>query len=75
MAGYVLARPGAVRAALEPLAAAFHFDAVESDDVLRFVPRGGAPVATAAHGALVRSGEAAVITETRAQEVELPRQL
>jgi hypothetical protein len=64
VAGYVLARRGAVRAALEPLAAAFQFDAVESADVLRFVPRGGAAVTTVAHADVVRGGEAAVITET-----------
>lgn len=75
VAGYVIARPGTVRSALEPLGAAYQFDAVESDDVLRCMPRGGAPVATLAHGDLVRAGERAVITETRAQDVELPRQL
>ena len=34
----------APRAMLEPLALAYAFDAVEQDGVLRFRPRGGAPV-------------------------------
>jgi len=73
--GYVIARPETARAALEPLAAAYEFDAVESGDVLRFVPRGGSAVATVAQADLVRSGDRSVIRETRAQDVELPRQL
>lgn len=75
VAGYVVAKPGAIRSAIEPLAGAYRFDAVESDDVLRFVLRGGAAVATLAHTEMVRAGERAIITETRAQDVELPRQL
>lgn len=75
VAGYVLARPGSVRSALEPLAAAYLFDAVESDDVLRFVRRGGAPAATVNFNDLVRANQGSVITETRAQDAELPRQL
>jgi hypothetical protein len=71
--GFVVARPMAARQALEPLATAFSFDAVERDDVLVFRKRGGATVATVAHNDLVRSGDSPVIQEQRAQDAELPR--
>ena len=50
--GFALTQPGAVRSALEVLAAAYYFDAVESGGVLRFVPRGGAVAATLPFGDL-----------------------
>ena len=71
--GFVVARPMAARQAIEPLATAFAFDAVERDDVLVFRPRGEAAVATVQHDDLIRRGEAAVIEEQRAQDAELPR--
>jgi hypothetical protein len=40
--GYLRDRPMSPRAEIEALAAAFAFDAVESDGVIRFVPRGRA---------------------------------
>jgi hypothetical protein len=44
---------GSAREAIQQLAAAFAFG-VEGDDVLRFVPRGGAAAATLAYDELVR---------------------
>ncbi|MDZ4255241.1 MAG: phage tail protein, partial [Sulfuritalea sp.] len=44
--GYVIAKRGPLRAALEPLMAAYLFDGVESDGKLKFVKRGGASVVT-----------------------------
>lgn len=73
--GYVIARPMSARAALEPLAAAFLFDAVESDDQLKFVKRGGASAMTIEHAEMVREGDDAVIVRQRAQDLELPRTL
>lgn len=73
--GYIVARPDSVRSALEPLAAVYGFDAVESGDVLSFRKRGGASVATIAFDDLVRDGEGPVVRETRAQDLELPRRL
>ncbi|HEX5499894.1 MAG TPA: glycoside hydrolase TIM-barrel-like domain-containing protein, partial [Thermomicrobiales bacterium] len=43
--GYVVDRPMAPRAMLDPLTLAFAFDAAEQEGVLRFRQRGGAPVA------------------------------
>lgn len=75
--GYVVSRPMPVREALEPLAQAFFFDAVESDDVLAFRLRGKAPVATLTEQDLVPldpdAGE--IVRERRAQEVELPERV
>jgi len=75
--GYALAQPTSARAAIEPLAAAFGFDAVESGDVMRFVPRGGATVATldaddlSAHA--YGESQPPVLITTRADEGDLPR--
>ena len=44
--GFVLSRQGSVRSAIEPLARAFFFDGVESDDRLAFRTRGRAPAAS-----------------------------
>src|SRR5690606_19619718 len=42
--GYIILQPVTVREALEQLASAFFFDCVESDGILKFVPRGGESV-------------------------------
>lgn len=77
--GYVVAGQTSVRSALEPLMQAFFFDAVESDGRLRFVPRGQAAVAALS---LDRAGAhpdgadpPPMLTRTRMQEVELPREI
>lgn len=81
VAGYVIGRQTPVRSALEPLASAFFFDGVESDDVLAFAKRGAAPVAalvqrdligqdSGGDGGIGNSGD--VWRERRTQEVELP---
>jgi len=44
--GYSLSKRQPVRAALQPLMQTYFFDAVESDDVIKFVPRGATPVVT-----------------------------
>jgi len=73
--GYVVDRPMAPRAMLDPLALAFAFDASEQDGVLRFRQRGGAPVAEIDEDALVLPDECAPATITRAQESDLPREV
>lgn len=76
--GYIVPRQMTARAAIEPLQQAFFFDAVESDDKIKFVKR-GADVATAIpqedraaheHGQNVPDA----LTVTRAFEYELPVQ-
>lgn len=71
--GYVVDRPMAPRAMLDPLALAYAFDAAEQDGVLRFRQRGGAPVAEIAEDELVLPEEAAPAVLTRSQESDLPR--
>lgn len=75
--GYVLARAGSVRAAIEPLAQAFFFDGVESDDLLQFRLRGRAAVATLDADLLMSLGSdsATAWREERKQEVDLPERL
>jgi hypothetical protein len=75
--GYVIARPSTVRASIEPLARAFFFDGVESDDLLKFRLRGRAPALTLNADLLIPlSGESAEAwRESRTQEVELPERV
>jgi hypothetical protein len=74
--GYVVSRAGSARDALEPLAAAFLFDLVETDEQMRAVKRGGAVSATINYDDLLRpQPSAGVLTEDRAQDRELPRRL
>jgi hypothetical protein len=77
--GYSRTRPAEVKANLAPLATAFHLDAVESEGVLRWLPRGGDPVAVipdqdlAAHDPGQEPPDKVV--GSRVQEMELPRRV
>jgi hypothetical protein len=73
--GYVVDRPMSPRAAIEPLAAAFHFDAVESDGLIRFRECVGAAELTIAEAGLVQLGDDKTFEVTRAQESEMPGSL
>jgi hypothetical protein len=73
--GYVVDRPMAPRAILDPLALAYAFDAFEQDGVLRFRQRGGAPVLDLAEDALVLPEETAPARMTRTHESDLPREV
>ncbi|ABD87383.1 baseplate multidomain protein megatron [Rhodopseudomonas palustris] len=73
--GYVVDRPMSPRAMIEPLAAAYAFDAHAAEGVLRFVPRGGLPVAELGEDDLVLPDNGAPSRLTRAQETELPREV
>jgi hypothetical protein len=73
--GYVVDRPMTPRAMIEPLAMTYAFDATAADGVLRFVQRGGVPVAELGEDDLVLPDKGASSRLTRAQETELPREL
>jgi hypothetical protein len=73
--GYLLDRPMAPRAAIEPLALTYAFDAVEEETTLRFRPRGGAPVMELNEDHLVLPSAGAPFRLVRAQETELPREV
>ena len=71
--GFGIARQISVRGALEMLAAAYSFDAVESDHQLKFKKRGRSPSRVIPERDLVPvNAEREAFIETRAQEVELP---
>jgi GTA TIM-barrel-like domain/Putative phage tail protein len=72
--GYVVDRPMSPRAMIEPLALAYTFDATAADGTLRFIQRGGAPVAEIAEDDLVLPDSGTLARLTRAQETELPRE-
>ena len=77
--GYVRSRPMSARAAIAPLQRAYFFDAVETDGILRFVPRGGASVATINEDELgaYQNGQTppSALLSIRTQEIDLPREV
>ena len=77
--GYSINRRGTVRGGLEPLMRAFYFDAVEADEKINYITRGGSIAATFAEDDLAAHnwGEAmpdAALLE-RTQDVELPDEI
>lgn len=73
--GYAVDRPMAPRAMIEPLAAAYAFNAAAADGVLRFIPRGGEVAAELSEDDLVAPEQGVPAQVVRAQETELPRQV
>lgn len=78
--GYIVSTRMAARDALEPLLGSFFVDAVETDGVLRFIPRGQELAATIPYddlGAVEGSSTDSPlrVTETRKQDVELPQRI
>jgi hypothetical protein len=76
--GYVVAAPAAARSFIEQLMQAYFFDAVESDGVLKFVPRGGQVTKTLEKESLVAvdtEGTQELLTIQRIQEVQLPKRV
>jgi hypothetical protein len=73
--GYVVDRPMAPRAMLDPLALAFAFDAFEQDGLLRFRQRGGAPAVELTEDDLVLPDDNPPARLIRAQDIDLPREV
>jgi hypothetical protein len=74
----ILDRPITVRSALEYLVGAYFFDIVESDGLLKCVPRGSESVESIAEGNLVptaKKGIQNVLEINYAQELELPQRV
>ncbi|MDD3181358.1 MAG: phage tail protein [Alphaproteobacteria bacterium] len=78
--GYVVSRRASARDTIEPLLGAFFIDAVETDGVLRFTPRGGLNVAVVPYDDLgavegTSNDNPLRVTESRTQELELPQRI
>jgi hypothetical protein len=79
--GYAITNHSTARSNLTPLMTTYFFDACDTDGLVRFVRRGQQPIATFAYadlGASPSLGDTAntnPITQTIAQEVDLPRTL
>ena len=73
--GYVIDRPMSPRAAIDPLAMAYAFDATVAGGELTFVQRGAPPVAEIDEDELVDPHKGALARLTRGQETELPREV
>jgi len=70
--GYlVTAQPG--RDAIAQLGAAFLFDSVESGDQIKFVKRGGSPVATVPYSRILAGNDGRALKPARTQAYDLPR--
>lgn len=75
--GYLITNQMTGQDALRPLALAFLFDGVESDNIIKFIKRGGSSLATIPSTDLgyLDSKMNMIINEVRVQEVDLPRQI
>ena len=76
--GFVIDSQVTARQAIDQLRQAFFFDVVESDSVMKFVPRGSLSVATITKDNLVQSQNNQsheLLSITRTQELELPRKV
>jgi hypothetical protein len=79
--GYAITNHSTTRSNLTPLMTTYFFDACDTDGLIRFVRRGQQPIVTFAYadlGASPSLGDTAntnPITQTIAQEVDLPRNL
>lgn len=76
VSGYIINNRQTVRGCLEQLAAAYFFDCVESDGLLKFIKRGKVANVTLDFTELVAQDDANdTLAITRTQELELPRQV
>ncbi len=76
--GFILDRPINVRNALDYLTSAFFFDIVESDGLLKCVPRGSESVVSITEGNLIptaKKGVQDILEINYAQELELPQRV
>lgn len=77
--GFIVTQVISCRERIEQLQAMFNFDAVESDFLTKFVPRGGQSIATITQDELVpgssNSGTREQVEITRKQELDLPQQV
>lgn len=71
--GYCVTRNTDAKSAMAPLLMAYFFGAVESDFVLKFVPRGGAIAMTIPEADMGLEAEGYELEETIAQEHDLPK--
>jgi hypothetical protein len=71
--GYPVTRNSDAKSILVPLVSAYFFDAVESDFVLKFVPRGGAVAMTIPEADLGLEADGFELQDTISQEHDLPK--
>lgn len=76
LTGYAITRPDTARNNIEQLQKCFYFDAVESDNQIKFVVRGGASLLTVPAGDLAARYDTDIagdpVNVRRVQETELP---
>lgn len=73
--GYVLNRQTTGRAAIEQLQQGYFFDAVESDNLIKFVPRGGVSTASIAESEVISAKDGDLLNITRMQDLVLPKKV
>ena len=79
LAGFLLNSVSPARAALEQLQKGFFFDAVESDGVMKFIPRGSNSILSLTSDELIpqqnSKTQSDVLKVLRAQEIDLPQKV
>jgi hypothetical protein len=74
--GFIIPRQATARQLIEELMAAYFFDAVESDGVLRFIPRGEGSEVLIEEGALVSAPDGTDrVMHSRQPELDLPQRV
>ena len=75
--GFIINRQQTMRQTIESLQAAYFFDAVESGDVIKFIPRGGSIelAIPEANLAVINNNTSEIFGISRAQEIELPQRI
>lgn len=77
--GYGISRATDVRSAISALQQAYFFDAVESDNVIKFVPRGSAPAVNIPTSDLAAHADGDslpdILSISRQQELDLPQNI
>ena len=78
--GYTVSSQSTIRTALQQLMSAYFFDAVESANQIKFMPRGNTPLLTIDKDNLAVHGEGEdslpdIVTINRQQELELPKRV
>lgn len=70
--GYIITERASLRDAIEELQKAYFFDAVESDNKIKFVSRGGESAVTIVKNDLIPGKNGELFAISRIQELELP---
>ncbi len=73
--GYCISRQTTLRDAISPLASAFFFDTIESDNQIKFLTKGRTSTRTIVQNRLSSNDKEDFLSQTRGQEIEMPMRI